>query len=370
MIVHATPGFQGVSPPDSPPSRGHGIVTPSGLVLNRLLRHIATRTLHATGGYSLLRRLDGRSGRRLVILMYHDIRDASAPPSGDDGDSPTATQFAAHMDLLRRHFRIVSLSRAVEEIESGGLSHDAAAVTFDDGYASVHRNALPVLASRGIPATLFVLGGLLDGRRFWWHDLRSMIRRAAPERLREAVTRLGWGAAPDRDTFVRVAEDHLRDRSGDDRRQAIDRLAALLEWDGTHEPAVCEPLNWEQVRDLHGHGVEIAAHTMSHRNFRYIDEETAAREIRESMRAIEEHTGSPVTGFAYPYGKDVAHYRRFEPLLRQCGIRYACTAVPGNNRGRRDLLLLRRFVLPATASRARIDHSLFRAFTRDDGEDT
>src|SRR5262249_22812756 len=40
-----------------------------------------------------------------------------------------------------------------------------AAVTFDDGYSDVYHHAYPLLKRKGIPATFFVVTGLIDSNR-------------------------------------------------------------------------------------------------------------------------------------------------------------------------------------------------------------
>jgi peptidoglycan/xylan/chitin deacetylase (PgdA/CDA1 family) len=354
--------------------------------LNHFLRHITAGLFHASGCYSLLRRLDARRGTRLIVLMYHDILDDDVaavrvergPRAWQESNhlsSPTASQFSAQVAVMARRFRLLRLSDAVDEMENGGLRQDSVAVTFDDGYASVHRNALPVLRRHGIPATLFVLTGLIDGLKFWWHDVRSIVARAPLDHLEDVPlsTILGCDLPAvrrdDRETLTGVIEDGIRDLPEASLNDAVARLADALQWDGVYAEAASPPLSWNQVRELDACGVELAAHTHSHINFAHADLETVQTEIRDSMRSLETRIGRPVVGFAYPYGKDIASYRGFLPLLRECGIRYACTAVPGNNRSPHDLLLLRRVTPPCTRSPALIEHALYRAYVRDDASD-
>jgi peptidoglycan/xylan/chitin deacetylase (PgdA/CDA1 family) len=56
-----------------------------------------------------------------------------------------------------------------------------------------------------------------------------------------------------------------------------------------------------ELRDLAAAGVEIGAHTVSHRDLTTLDREACLSELTESRRTIERITGSRALTFAYPY---------------------------------------------------------------------
>lgn len=94
------------------------------------------------------------------ILLYHGIdRDR-------DRFSVTARTFARHMDLVAASGReLLTIGRiAAPRAEGAPMPAGAAAVTFDDGTADFHGAAWPVLAARGIPATVYVVTGAVGGR--------------------------------------------------------------------------------------------------------------------------------------------------------------------------------------------------------------
>jgi peptidoglycan/xylan/chitin deacetylase (PgdA/CDA1 family) len=66
------------------------------------------------------------------------------------------------MDMLKRYGTAVSAEAA--SLRDG---KDRIAITFDDGFTSVVENALPVMAARGVPATIFVTTGYLGARAGW-----------------------------------------------------------------------------------------------------------------------------------------------------------------------------------------------------------
>lgn len=95
----------------------------------------------------------------LVVLQYHFV-SADTPRS----TSLTPEEFETHLELLEREgFTIVDLPAALATLEAGGtLPPKAAAITFDDGYRSVYTEALPRLAERAWPFTVFVNPGPID----------------------------------------------------------------------------------------------------------------------------------------------------------------------------------------------------------------
>ena len=89
----------------------------------------------------------------LVILQYHFV-DAARPAS----TSVSPEQFETHLRVIEEEgFVVVDLPKALDALaDNDALPERAVAITFDDGYASVHREAFPRLAARAWPFTVFV----------------------------------------------------------------------------------------------------------------------------------------------------------------------------------------------------------------------
>jgi peptidoglycan/xylan/chitin deacetylase (PgdA/CDA1 family) len=62
-------------------------------------------------------------------------------------------------------------------------------------------------------------------------------------------------------------------------------------------------LTADEVRELHGHGVEIGGHSVSHPDLSTLEPEQAVRELRQSRETLEEILGEPIVSAAYPYGR-------------------------------------------------------------------
>lgn len=94
------------------------------------------------------------------VLLYHDVvRGTPANPWQINVDD-----LARDLDAVLASGRLVQTATELDAALRARPVADAprCAVTFDDGYASFVDLALPLLAARGLPATLFVTTGTLD----------------------------------------------------------------------------------------------------------------------------------------------------------------------------------------------------------------
>lgn len=69
---------------------------------------------------------------------------------------------------------------------------------------------------------------------------------------------------------------------------------------------------------------EIAGHTMTHPHLEALDEAAIRREIGECQDRLQQLTGRPVTGMAYPYG---TYDDRVVRIAGELGVEYARTTV-------------------------------------------
>jgi peptidoglycan/xylan/chitin deacetylase (PgdA/CDA1 family) len=81
-------------------------------------------------------------------------------------------------------------------------------------------------------------------------------------------------------------------------------------------------LTWSEVREIAAAGIEIGAHSVTHRDLETLSAAEAHAEIRGSKAQIEDQLGMPVRAFAYPYGRSNAQLRRqvSEMFDLACGV--------------------------------------------------
>lgn len=108
-------------------------------------------------------------GHSAVVLQYHHI-DTSTPPI----TSTDPEVFIAHLEYLESAgLKVVTLEEIVATPEIP--EDNRVAITFDDAYANLLENAVPALAARGWPFTIFVATEFVGQQGYLsWDDLRGI----------------------------------------------------------------------------------------------------------------------------------------------------------------------------------------------------
>lgn len=290
------------------------------------MRSVARRTRAVAYRWAgLSRRMRQRlDGSRAAVLLYHRILPGAAAERGgvEPGMYVTPESFGRHLDWLCEDFCILPLHEIVECLGRGQtLPRGACALTFDDGWRDNVEHALPELARRSVPATIFVVTARVGTDGAFWPD--EVSRRLAP--LSEAQRRSvadPFGVASGTDARTALL-DVLKRIPESAREAALDRLRAA-----TPAPADCgrELCDWDELARLSAAGVEVESHGATHAILTGLPQEAVDRELRASRKALRERGFGRHGLLAYPSG---AHDRCVQRSAGDAGFRAAFTTEPG-----------------------------------------
>jgi peptidoglycan/xylan/chitin deacetylase (PgdA/CDA1 family) len=169
------------------------------------------------------------------IYVWHKV--ATPPPQTCD-----PFEYAAPARFRKRLSALTGLGTrclALDEFGRGAGRSPGFVLTFDDGYANVIENALPILAEFSLKATLYAVAGML-GKTNTWDQAKGDVT----ERLADVPQLREWIAA----------------------------------------------------------GHRLGSHSYTHANLRKLSLAAAREEILGSRMSLEDTFGIPVRHFCYPYG--------------------------------------------------------------------
>jgi len=122
----------------------------------------------------------GKSAVHVPILVFHSVTPHSAGQTSEQREYDVAPEsFEQEMSYLHDHaIAVVPLSALVAELTSGPhVSEPAVVLTFDDGWDTQYRHAVPTLLRFGYTATFFVFTSAIEHREFMsWDELRDLQR--------------------------------------------------------------------------------------------------------------------------------------------------------------------------------------------------
>jgi len=285
--------------------------------------------MRAVGGKLLRigRRFTGST--RPIVLMYHRVANLVVDPWRM---AVAPERFAIQIEILKRNRDIVPMHWLAKKLREGLLPNRAAAITFDDGYADVFENALPVLQRSGCPATMFITTEAINGTGFWWDVLSKIvleIPRLPPHlKMKMGSERLEWDL-PENNSVGRGAlhsELHARLKLMD-RLQRNEALYQLASWAGVtvdlHMSSRVMTAN--EVHQLATtEGIEIGAHTVTHASLPLLNSNDLRNEVADSVRECRALSGKSVLGFAYPFGD---HDDACVKAVEAAGLQYAVTNI-------------------------------------------
>jgi peptidoglycan/xylan/chitin deacetylase (PgdA/CDA1 family) len=303
-------------------------------VLKRLVKAAATTRL----GWHLGARAGGNRG--LCVLMYHRITRRGDPFPGMDLDD-----FVRQMRWLRRACSPIAPEDFDVALEAPVPGRPPVLVTFDDGYRDFHDNAYPVLAELGIPSLVFLATAFLDGGGLIWTDAVTWAARQSPRRSltlpwARDVT-LPLGIELERARAARVAKEHLKDVSDDEREKWLRALYHELAVDPADGSAGRQMLTWAEVRATMGLA-RFGGHTHTHPVLSRVDPARAEREIGLCRERIATETGVAPRTFAYPNGRAQDFSDETVAIVRRCGYELAFSTIEGLHTAAMDRYAIRR----------------------------
>jgi len=217
-----------------------------------------------------------------LVLAWHNVVPDLLQPVGDRSLHLSRSDFAAQLDLLQRWCDVVPLTALAAAPSHGARAR--AVITFDDASRGAVTLGVAELARRGLPATIFVAPGVLDGHTFWWDELAAAVPGGAvPTEVRQVALEAGQGRQAE---ALRLAATRGFLPRGD-LLPDVARTATVAEL----QAAAATP------------GITLGSHSWSHPNLAAVNVAECEQELRDSLEWLRTRfPGAMVPWVAYPYG--------------------------------------------------------------------
>lgn len=304
-----------------------------------------------------LNRLFAHANRaRPIILAFHGV--TGDPPGSSfynhQGKHLHRSRFLQLMKHLEKRFSVVPLRKILDWLSVGtALPPRAVALTFDDGYRNNLTEAIPVLTSFNLPATIFIVTDFVfEGTMLWMDRLISAIGLTQKPRVM-----LEWGerehileltTASKKVQADRKIRSHCKTLNREDRNRFLNALIEALEVDPNKLKEAWrnhDPLTPEEVTEISRRGFEIGSHGMTHTIVSRMKPQQMVLELTRSRDLLATQTGEECASFSYPNGSPGDFDERTELAVRESGYDCALTTVKRRLSGKSNRFELPRHIL-------------------------
>jgi peptidoglycan/xylan/chitin deacetylase (PgdA/CDA1 family) len=268
---------------------------------------------------------------RLLVLGWHNVGSTWLFPSRP-GAGPRGLE--RQLRFLRRSTSVVDLREALAALAAGrALPRRAVAITFDDGYRDQLELAVPMLERLGLPATFFLIPGVLSRAvRPWWELVAWAFVRASRDVIAWEGTTMQLQTPVRRRAALLAVAERLKRRGRAARDQALEELTGRCAPDG-HPGDGGMFLDWDGARELvRRPGVTVASHTYHHGILSQEGAEAQRQDLLESRQQLQRELQVEVDLLAYPNGQTGDWNGETVTVARAVGYAHAVTTVPGWNR--------------------------------------
>jgi len=276
--------------------------------LRRLLLQAVAGTLYYSGLLRLrlfFRRVVLDKREVCVLGMHRVLCEAEqAGANSLEGMVLREDTFARMLEFLSRKFRVVSLEDILQGRDNHpGDSRPRCLLTFDDGWRDNYTTAYPLLRKFQIPATIFLVTGVIGTREVFWVE---QLRRSWKNPLRQSqMHSVIAGILPRQNGGRKISLEEViefaKHMPGDDRSRLLKSLL-LSDQPNEQTDGSDQMMNWDEAAELSRSGVEMGAHTVTHPLLTHENSATVRQEVRLSKETLEEKLTVKVRAFAYPNG--------------------------------------------------------------------
>lgn len=264
---------------------------------------------------------------RLLVLGFHNIESTWCWPANR---GVGLRSFTRQLQILSRCATVVDLREALDTLAAGGrLPPRAVALTFDDGYRDNLTLAAPLLRRHQMPATIFLVPGLLDRTVYaWWERLGWAVSRATARTVTHDGVEYPLATSEDRDIAQRTIENDVKSLTHAARAELVEDLVDRLAPLGTFDADELF-LDWDSACALPAAGLSVGSHTLEHPILARESAHDQRYSLRESKRLLEDKIGVDASVLAYPNGTPDDYDATTLAEVQGAGYSYAVTTWGG-----------------------------------------
>jgi len=301
-----------------------------------------------SGGRRWRRWREHREPGGLAIFAFHGV--VLEPLTVPAFCFTPADAFRRQLRCIEQSHHVLPLDDALRALGENRLEGPTAALTFDDGFQSLHDLVLPFLRALGLPASCFLATAAVGSEALlWFCRLHRAVSQTPHPSLAWKGQRYDLSTTALRAQTSAQLQARLKKLPAPQLEREVDAIALALDDDPAAPPAADSPfrsLDHASITALEQSGlVRFGGHTHRHAILSALSSEAQREEIGTSLGLVREWVDDPLSIFAYPNGEASDVGPEAMEILRGQRISAALSAVHGRAQRSSPSLALPRICL-------------------------
>jgi peptidoglycan/xylan/chitin deacetylase (PgdA/CDA1 family) len=259
--------------------------------------------------------------------------------------------FKREISFINKWFNIISMDELIDRLaKKKNFDKPSMAITFDDGYRDNYTLAYPILKQYNLPATIYLISGLIGTTQKVWLDEVDFALLTTTEEKLEFPSLFGdeivdlLSIQDKQKVNIKIGEKLKRVENKNKLRlieELCDRLKVSRNSFSNNDRVM---MNWEEVKEMNENKIAFGAHTHSHPILTQLPLKEAKNEISISKQIVEKELNTQVNHFAFPNGSSLDFDEELKQFCIDLGFRSIATGNYGINNTGSDPYHIRRIV--------------------------
>lgn len=248
----------------------------------------------------------------VIFPFYHAVSDRELPHLKHLYPIRTVNQFKQDLDYMLEYFQPVKMSEYLSGHVPVDPNRPPMVLSFDDGLIQCYDDVMPILISKGVPATFFLNNAFIDNMsmffRFKVSLLLEELRKITPEKKYRAAQLLHCDVKEIRSRLLSVnyVEREITD-------QVADSWGFSFSDYMTKEPIYLTSIH---IKKMLNEGFEFGSHGIDHPLFALLKRKVTIDHIRSSVEGLRKKYGLDHKYFAFPFTDSGVEDGTIEHLFR------------------------------------------------------
>lgn len=259
-----------------------------------------------------LKRLIKFTNQNIIHVFGHTVTDEYLPHINPIYKPKTVLEFKKDLDYILKYFEPISVHEVLSHTNKEKIiTKPSFHLSFDDGLKEIYDVVLPILKSKGVPATVFINSDFVDNKDLFFRYKAALIADRLPNE-KERILAINYS-----------------------KKNVLDELASQLNINFIDFLKAQKPyLTSEQLKTLQKNGFTIGGHSQNHPNYNLLSEFEQVSQTINSCKFVQNEFLEKNSFFAFPFTSEGIPLSFYGKIAQDISLTFGVSGLDFSNKGK------------------------------------